>query len=634
FADTSDNLNWLGSHSFTGLYQDLQQDDLTLNWVRNSAVNFNAGSDITQANRYVATLNYLGPSLAGASSASGANLSGLQYVSVPTGGTMAIGGGDTISLGVYSADAGGIDSLYNRANLSDDNVESTAFVWQGKMFDGMIVPLFGYREDTAIARNAGNVPDHPTVVGAKSPFDPDWQLPASMSEVDASENQAFDRVRDAKRTYSLVFNVPDSIMPEGIDLSLSYGESSNFRPDASRKDLRGNSIAPSEGETTEYGLTFSAMDGKFNFRMTRYETKVFRDTLDNSSIANSYMIGAGEGWGYMFGTWADAGAHDFWRNFALEDPEAAFDAVSNPYINPEVTDLRYAPQFADGMSDAERSAVVAATKAQQDAALDALFDPANRPDPSILAFWNQDLTFDASGGWDNGGDAWAGEPANFVVTGDTTSEGYEYEIFYQPSVNWNIAINASKTEAKRLNIAQSYADYVNERWALYQGPYGDVRLWGPFVGETIGNKYGGEFYSNYLLFTLLNDSNVAELRPWRFNLVTNYSFNEGKLAGFNVGGSVRWQDEITIGYPVENGVDGEFFDVNNPIKGSTETNFDFWAGYQRELNDAVDWRVQLNIRNAFTGDELIPITVNPDGTFANQRIAPGRSFTLTNTFSF
>jgi len=633
FREHSDSLNWLGRHVFTGLYSDAQFEQREVTWIRNAAANVNSGSDITQANRYVASLAYLGSSLSGANSAAGANLRGLNNVLVPTGGPLVTNEGQ-ITLDVLSADNGDLANLYTKGNFADDAVDSSAFVWQGFLFDGLVVPMFGYREDRATARNAGNVPNNPNVQGAKLPFDPDWTLPASEFDR-GNSNSSFDTESGTNKTYSLVVHAPRSILPEGIDVSLSYAESSNFRPDAGRKDLRGDPIPASTGETEEYGLTVSAMEGKLNLRVNRYKTNVSRDTLSASSIPNSYMIGAGEGWGYMFGIWARDGANDFWRNFALENPEAGFDPVSNPYINPNITDLRYQPVLTEGMSAAERAATVAATKAQQDAAIAALTDPANRPDPSILAFWNQDLTFTSDDAWDAGGRAWAGEPATFAITGDTQSEGWEYELFYQPTTNWNIAVNASKTEAKRLNIAESYASYVEERWALYQGAYGDVRLWGPFVGETIGNKYGAEFYSNYLLFTLLNDSNVAELRPWRFNLVTNYSFTDGKFAGFNVGGSLRWQDEITVGFPVIDGPDGGLiYDVNNPIKGSTEENFDFWAGYETDINEDIRWRIQLNIRNAFSGDGLIPITVQPNGQPATSRIAPGRSFTLTNTFSF
>jgi hypothetical protein len=59
-----------------------------------------------------------------------------------------------------------------------------------------------------------------------------------------------------------------------------------------------------------------------------------------------------------------------------------------------------------------------------------------------------------------------------------------------------------------------------------------------------------------------------------------------------------------------------------------------WVGYERQITDGLKWRIQLNVRNAFGKNELIPITVQPDGSPAGYRISEGRSFFVTNTFSF
>ena len=48
----------------------------------------------------------------------------------------------------------------------------------------------------------------------------------------------------------------------------------------------------------------------------------------------------------------------------------------------------------------------------------------------------------------------------------------------------------------------------------------------------------------------------TEQREWRMNLVTNYTFTEGKLKGFGAGSAVRWQDGAVIGYPTTLASDG------------------------------------------------------------------------------
>jgi outer membrane receptor for ferrienterochelin and colicin len=59
------------------------------------------------------------------------------------------------------------------------------------------------------------------------------------------------------------------------------------------------------------------------------------------------------------------------------------------------------------------------------------------------------------------------------------------------------------------------------------------------------------------------------------------------------------------------------------------------AEYEHKLTSKINWKIQLNVRNLFAKDEVIPISVQPDGeTWAMCRIAPSREWFLTNTFSF
>jgi hypothetical protein len=44
--------------------------------------------------------------------------------------------------------------------------------------------------------------------------------------------------------------------------------------------------------------------------------------------------------------------------------------------------------------------------------------------------------------------------------------------------------------------------------------------------------------------------------------------------------------------------------------------------------------VQVNVRNIGVGQELIPVSANPDGTVGTWRIAPEQVWTLRNTFTF
>jgi outer membrane receptor protein involved in Fe transport len=78
----------------------------------------------------------------------------------------------------------------------------------------------------------------------------------------------------------------------------------------------------------------------------------------------------------------------------------------------------------------------------------------------------------------------------------------------------------------------------------------------------------------------------------------------------------------------------ESFDIANPYYGPTSSTVDLWAGYTRKLSRRINWRIQLNVRNAFGKNELIPINAQPDGGPAAFRIMTRPTWSITNTFDF
>lgn len=148
------------------------------------------------------------------------------------------------------------------------------------------------------------------------------------------------------------------------------------------------------------------------------------------------------------------------------------------------------------------------------------------------------------------------------------------------------------------------------------------------------DRFDGQIYRQMLPRLAEEGLPTNELREWRWNLTTNYSFTQGIAKGFNVGLGVRWQDKAAIGFPI---INHSFFgaapDVTNPYYAPAETNVDAWVGYRKKFK-YFDWRIQLNVRNIGVGEELIPVVAQPDGSIAGWRIAPSQSWTLRSTFSF
>lgn len=622
----------IGRHVFTGLMSGEKCTTETRSWYRYAAdatygVTLN---DPLVRNRGVNTLNYLGSSVYGRATIAGAGIEGLKAVQTADSGQLRFFDNTYVSsvnktdpwtdaFGTVRTQADnpanykgwtyrGLnvisdpDLLTSAAGLRKTEITSKAGNWQAYLFDGVFVPSVGIRQDRQKSYVLNQGPKNPNGDDLVNVRSPNYKLPSTPDNV----------ISGRTKSYSFVLHTPKKIrekMWANTGLSLFYNRSENFQPSAGRVDFNGDHIASPEGKTKDYGIILTTLDERLTFKINWYETKVANDSLN--AIDGQYMVPAGEAWGYMFanaaltrqnfGGWAD---------------------------------------YTTGYKPKDSSQTQAEAAAIGDAICNAFM--ANLAPASFYKTWGIDKTQ---------ANSWMGwtDPQGLTISGDTKSKGVEYEINAQPTKNWNISINASKTTATRLNMAQSAANFVEGRWKVLNTPVmlngkevgviGDIRFWGGQYQpeETLVGKMGREFMSNYWLYRIQEGADVPELRPWRFNLVSGYNFTTGMLKGVNVGGAYRWQDGVIVGYPVLPGATAtspRAFDMANPYKGPSETNVDAWIGYGHKLTKKVDWRIQLNLRNITSKVKLIPITVQPDGSPAASRIAEGFGWTVTNTFTF
>lgn len=642
FKESMDNSRFgqiLGRHVFTGMWQRNERNaESRGNYSYVATPAYRSAFSQSLDSLRIPSVHYLSGDLRGGAG----SITGLTARQVPSDGTLvafntALRGDATvpynredavgwtpINLGVRNGNGPDANQLVGNATKIREIVDSQAFIWQAYLFDGIFVPTVGWRKDIDRSWDAGTAPTNADQ--SRRIFDPTWTLPSGEDDPRIGTNGVkYGREEGESVSWSMVLHMPKRLkdqMPFGSDLSLFYNRSDNFQPAGGRTDVFGESIASPKGKTKDYGFVISTLNDKLSLKVNWYETSVTDASLDGGGVgnlSNVYMVGFGEHWGRMFANWAQLGVEGWGNNnFARVDPSDSSSAL----IDPAVTQLIYQP--APGQS-------VAAAKAAQDAAINALLS--NPPPANFASHWSIAMNQDWSAGW--GGYQSPNQPGSLAVTGDTQSKGIEFEINAQPTKNWNIAINASKTKATRNNLAGSFVEWVEARKALYDGPAGDVRFWGPWYGgETLRSKWHNEFYGSYRLYRLLEDAQVPELRPWRFNVITNYDIREGRFSGVNVGGAYRWQDKQVIGFPIVDINTDPSYDVTKPWYGPSESTFDMWVGYQRKLTNKIDWRIQLNGRNVFGDDKLIPVTSQPDGSTAAARIPEPTVWSLTNTFRF
>jgi outer membrane receptor protein involved in Fe transport len=529
-------------------------------------------------------------------------------------------GWTTAPLNITQADsAANRDALTTSAALNRVVTTSKALVWQGKMLDDSLVAMFGWRQDTAKAYGFSRN------VGAASSLDlSNYYVPSTESG----------NITVGSRSESFVVHLMDLPGLKGLtrdlpfEVSLTYGQSSNFLPLAGRVDVYGDQVAPPSGKTVDRGIVIETRDGKYSLKLTRYVTSESNITTNAGGFANDFNWWIGS---YM--------------NFTnMFDPAIQGGPVWGPLKGGSNIE-QY--MFSDDVSVqspelAERQAkAVAGVRAFQ-----------NGVDPRFWKAWGFDsLAFIQSNQTGDPNIVANAIPNGFTITEDGVSKGYELELNANPIPNWRITFNASKQEAVRSNIGGAALNSLMDQ--IITAVNGDAGLmhfwWGtsdvPNANQVFYTGVGapGAVGADWANLKLVEGASAPEIRTWHYNLVTNYDFTHTWLKGFNIGGGVRYQSAVTIGYPpTGNPSDPSAlgFDLAHPYKGPSETNFDAWIGYHRKLTSKIDWHIQLNVQNLFKGNELIPITVQGPiagqvaGTPAGYRIAPAQTFTLTSRFEF
>ncbi len=555
-------------------------------------------------------------------------------------------------------------SLTTLAQKSLRETRSWAGSWQGFFWNDSIVPTLGWRYDEVLGKSV--TASAVTANRAELNLQPNvYKLPDSFPA-----NQIF---KNHSTSGGVVVHLnkllgKHDVLP--INISLSYEKSNNFQVTDVRHDVYGRPIANPTGATKEYGLLLSTKDSKYSLHVVKYQTSVANATapLDLKGLADTVVQGlkfrnvflyqmSNYTWGSReasYGVTPTAGQRFFWT-------PAYLDANGRP-----VADLNGAPApvpagatlETQAQADSHRDASIRAWNDIQKF-LDAKgFFPAWNFTPTTLSALTDRATYESTltlAGSTDGLPIPAAQympvtstlssysstrPSGLAVTSDTKSEGYEFEFTANPMPNWRLTFNAAKTTAVRSNVGgpdlAALVAYLDTQMAGFAG---DMRQFnGNYVAGNEVRQNWANWRGQYTLLKLQEGAAASELRKWRYNVITNYTFDHSFLKGVGVGAGYRWQDKVVIGYPtIPNPSNPAVasFDLTKPYYGPSEDALDLWVSYERKLTKKIDWRIQLNVYNVGKNDGLIPISVQPDGhTWAAARIAPVQEWMLTNTLSF
>jgi hypothetical protein len=504
---------------------------------------------------------------------------------------------------------------------------SQGFTWQGSMFDGTVVPTFGWRKDTVVNYQTANP------VNSNTAF-----MTTDFGEDPTSRREAIGETK----AWGGVYHFPKSLtswLPWGTTLSVFYDHNQNFEAQAPRISLLGDTLPNPTGKTKEYGFTITTLNDKVSLKVDWYNTQIQEDTLDQGGGlgGNGYELWAVPAWGYQYATalqqgftgsseavvqnggvwnygWQDqnSGIAGHSGNTATtenpNDPDSALtQSIINAWLNFPLT-----VQFFNAWGVHPNPINPALAKASGNL---------------VDAF--EGTPFNAGSGWYS-----LEQPGglNPVTTVDTLSKGEEFELTAQPTRNWNITVNYSRTFATHTNIDALTAGFMAQLTQFFNGPGGQLRIWGA-GGNTIQSNWIDNVYNPYLVEVDSEGQSAPEVAPWRLNAITTYNFDRGKLKGYFIGGAMRLEASRIEGYGYSPTLGT--LNVNDVILGPEDQHFDLWFGYTRRIfANKINWRIQANIRNLFQKTELVASQYEPNGDLALARIQEGMTWQLTNSFDF
>ncbi len=233
--------------------------------------------------------------------------------------------------------------------------------------------------------------------------------------------------------------------------------------------------------------------------------------------------------------------------------------------------------------------------------------------------------------------------ANYWVMSDNTSEGREIVIIARPIRGLNIRFTYTDRDTIESNIGQDWFDWIDERLPVWQSlnvPEGGVSNPRDLNGdgqigvwtwdtawyqdnnggsETVAERYQNETVNGPFgaaIVTALDGKANEFDRAESWNLNTNYTFQDGRLKGFRVGGALRWRSAPLLDYGQTTLNGNPIVDLNNPFYGEEELKVDLALTYNGTtdlLFGERDYRIQLNVRNAMDSDGNVPVTTTIDG---------------------
>ncbi len=381
---------------------------------------------------------------------------------------------------------------------------------------------------------------------------------------------------DETTSYSIMLHTPPFLRDRlPFNLSVYKSEADNFTPTGGNVTIFNDPVGATSGVTEEKGFIIEALDGKLSARFNWYESAVVNRRYEDGAVNATEGILLG---------------------LARE--------VNNP------------ANVAQGFT---------ASTVQQ-----------YLPPAGVIAVNGFQVD------WNNPAAATTSRNSSDTGTQDFAAKGMEIEIAYNPTAKWTLLFTAGQQETIADNTYPEMQRYVEEfvlpQWvnsSFAQNYYIDAG-----ATTTLADRARTAIVEAVQRGALQDGSPAKEQAEWRFAFNTSYHVGRaesGVLKWFGdltVGGGLRWQDKVGIGFEVGINELGDYaLDIDKPFYAPSQTQVDVFARMSYPLKQERSLDLQLNIKDLTNHDGLIPFVANPDGSLL-YRIQEGRLISASATLNF
>lgn len=223
-----------------------------------------------------------------------------------------------------------------------------------------------------------------------------------------------------------------------------------------------------------------------------------------------------------------------------------------------------------------------------------------------------------------------------------TSEGWELELTANPTKEWRVSFNISKSDNKLSGLGSNLTAYIEKHratWAAKSSLAYDPTLQPGNLSNAGGtNNIGALIYDLdhvYVPFAKANEGlSEINIRPWNANLFTAYRFSDGFFKNLTLGGGVNYKGPEIIGFKPATQTDPTI----KLYKGHIYYLVNAMASYDIKLRNKNSVKLQLNVNNLLDFDDLQVLSSNYNATTNSigkwyYHLQP-RTYSLSATYSF